>query len=75
MYKILQALHIYEESTPSNILINVDLTICHSLQEYWATHPKADVTDISFKVQSLLEFQKRATKSANTKNQASCSKQ
>lgn len=59
---------VYKESNPNEIFIEgIDPSICHSLWEYWATHPRADVTSISFKPQSLLEIQKGGTNPASPK--------
>lgn len=76
MCKVLQHRRSHEESTFNNILIEgVNFSICHSLWNYWAMHPQADATDVACKAQTLLANQKEATKSANTDNQATSSKQ
>lgn len=66
----------YDKSTfCDSLLEGVDSFICHSLPEYLAIHPHADVINIKFKTQLLFVILEKITKLAKTNNQAASSKQ
>lgn len=57
---------VYVESTFNDVFIKgVDVSIRHSLRDYWASHPYADLTDIAFHADSLLAIQKGSRNVAN----------
>lgn len=52
---------VYDEDTPNNVFIEeVNQSLRHSLQNYWATNPEADLTDIAFQAESVLAIQKKS---------------
>lgn len=63
-------------STLSDIFVaRVGSLICHSLRKNWAKNSQINLADIVFKDQSLLEIQKRSTKSPDTVNRTVNAKQ
>lgn len=59
----------YDESAPSEVFIRgVDLSIQHSLRNYWATHSQVFLADITIRAESLPAIQKKAGNPL-TKNQ------
>lgn len=59
--------NVYDESTLNEASIDrVGQSICHRLQNYWATNPQSNLTDIAIQAKALLAFQNRSRKQRTT---------
>lgn len=73
--KFCKVADIYGESPLNNTFgKGIDFSICHRSREYWARHPQAVVTDITFKAQLLLAVQKSGSQTSQHQQSSSIQK-